>query len=113
MPIQLHLLGGFDCRSGSGAVLTFPTSKVRALFAYLATNPELGHRRDKLADFLWGDVTAGEGRTNLRKALSRLRQSPRGTRETALQPTETSSPSGPAPWRWMSGCSAARGRGHP
>ena len=75
MPLQLSLLGGFECRSGSGDVLTFPTSKVRALFAYLATNSEQGHRRDKLADFLWGDDTAGEGRANLRKALSRLRQS--------------------------------------
>jgi DNA-binding SARP family transcriptional activator/Tfp pilus assembly protein PilF len=75
MPLQLHLLGGFECRSGTGDVLTFPTSKVRALFAYLATNPEQGHRRDKLADLLWGDETMGEGRVNLRKALSRLRQS--------------------------------------
>ena len=75
MPLQLYLLGGFECRSGTGDVLTFPTSKVRALLAYLATSPEQGHRRDNLADFLWGDGTAGEGRANLRKALSRLRQS--------------------------------------
>jgi DNA-binding SARP family transcriptional activator len=75
MTLQLNLLGGFDCRSGTGDVLTFPTSKVRALFAYLATNPDQGHRREKLADLLWGDETAGEGRANLRKALSRLRQS--------------------------------------
>ena len=75
MPLQLYLLGGFECRSGTGDLLTFPTSKVRALLAYLATNPEQGHRRDNLADFLWGDGTAGEGRANLRKALSRLRQS--------------------------------------
>ena len=61
MPLQLYLLGGFDCRSGTGDALTFPTSKVRALRAYLATNPEQGHRRDKLADLLWGDATAGEG----------------------------------------------------
>ncbi len=75
MPLQLYLLGGFDCRSGTGDVLTFPTSKVRALFAYLAANPEQGHRRDKLADLLWGDQAAREGRANLRKALSRLRES--------------------------------------
>ena len=75
MPLQLYLLGGFECRSGTGDLLTFPTSKVRALLAYLATSPEQGHRRDNLADFLWGDGTAGEGRANLRKALSRLRQS--------------------------------------
>ena len=75
MPLQLYLFGGFECRSGAGDLLTFPTSKVRALFAYLATSPEQGHRRDNLADFLWGDGTAGEGRANLRKALSRLRQS--------------------------------------
>jgi hypothetical protein len=50
MPLQLFLLGGCDCRSGTGDMLTFPTSKVRALFAYLATNPDQGQRRDKLAD---------------------------------------------------------------
>jgi DNA-binding SARP family transcriptional activator len=75
MPLELYLLGGFECRSGTGDVLTFPTSKVRALLAYLATNPDQGHRRDKLAELLWGDETADEGRVNLRKALSRLRQS--------------------------------------
>ena len=62
MPLQLYLLGGFECRSGTGDLLTFPTSKVRALLAYLAMNPEQGHRRDNLADFLWGDGTASEGR---------------------------------------------------
>ena len=105
MPLQLYLLGGFDCRSGTGDLLTFPTSKVRALFAYLATNPEQAHRRDKLADLLWGDETAGEGRANLRKALSRLRQSLPGTRRTALPSTGTSWPSGRAAWRSMSGSS--------
>jgi DNA-binding SARP family transcriptional activator len=74
-PLQLCLFGGFECRTGTGDVLTFPTRKVRALLAYLATHPDQTHRRDKLADLLWGDEGEGEARANLRKALSRLRQS--------------------------------------
>jgi DNA-binding SARP family transcriptional activator len=105
MPLQLSLLGGFDCRSGTGDVLTFPTSKVRALLAYLATSPDQGHRRDKLADLLWGDETAGEGRANLRKALSRLRRSLPGDAGIALPSTGSNWPSGQVAWKWMWDCS--------
>ena len=72
--VQVSLLGGFECRSATGAPLTFPTRKVRALLAYLAAHGAQGHGRGNLAALLWGDQAEAEARANLRKALSRLRE---------------------------------------
>ena len=46
MPLlHLRLLGGFECRSTTGEVITFPTRKVRACLAWLGTNA--GHRHGR------------------------------------------------------------------
>lgn len=67
--VHLRLLGGFDCRSAAGEALTFPTRKVRALFAYLAVTAGRYHDRDRLACLLWGDKAEAEaGRSALRLA---------------------------------------------
>jgi DNA-binding SARP family transcriptional activator len=71
--VYMSLLGAFECRSDGGEPLAFPTRKVRALFAYLAANGGHSHGRGKLAALLWGDQAEAAARTNLRKALSRLR----------------------------------------
>ncbi|MGH6919563.1 MAG: AfsR/SARP family transcriptional regulator, partial [Geminicoccaceae bacterium] len=73
--LHLSLLGGFECRKATGELLHFPTRKVRALFAYLAVSAGHAHRRDKLAGLLWGDRDEAQARSNLRKAVSRLRTS--------------------------------------
>ena len=73
--MHLSLLGGFECRSAEGVSLSFPTRKVRALFAYLVASAGQSHERSKLAGLLWGDHAEAEARANLRKALSRLRGS--------------------------------------
>jgi len=73
-PLHLSLLGGFECSSAAGAPLAFPTRKVRALLAYLAANGAQSHGRGKLAALLWGGQAEAEARANLRKALSRLRE---------------------------------------
>jgi len=67
------LLGGFDCRTRSGAVIEFPTRKVRALFAYLANTPGDVLPRERLAGLLWGEQSDRQARTNLRSSLARLR----------------------------------------
>jgi DNA-binding SARP family transcriptional activator len=72
--LHLSLLGGFACRSAAGEPLAFPTRKVRALLAYLAVNGAERHGRDKLAALLWDDRAEAEARANLRKSLSRLRE---------------------------------------
>jgi DNA-binding SARP family transcriptional activator/TolB-like protein/Tfp pilus assembly protein PilF len=72
--LSLALLGSFDCRTRTGAVLTFPTRKVRALLAFLAARPGRDHSRDALAALFWGEQPDDQARANLRKALSRLRQ---------------------------------------
>lgn len=75
MPLlHLCLLGGFDSRSNTGELLTFPTRKVRACLAWLAANAGHRHGRDRLAGLLWADESEAQARSNLRKTLSRLRQ---------------------------------------
>lgn len=46
----------------------------QALLAYLAINPQVNHRREKLAGRLWPDSTESNARSNLRQALWRLRK---------------------------------------
>ncbi len=75
MLLHVSLLGRFDCRAGTNDALVFPTRKVRALFAYLAAEPDRKHGRDRLAGLLWGDKPDDQARANLRKTLSRLRGS--------------------------------------
>ena len=72
--IRLSLLGGIECVTGGGDEVRFPTRKVRALLAYLASNPDRHHSREKLASLLWGDSPDEIARGNCRKAVSRLRQ---------------------------------------
>lgn len=75
MLLHVSLLGRFDCRAGTDETLVFPTRKVRALFAYLAAEPDRRHGRDRLAGLLWGGKPDAQARANLRKTLSRLRGS--------------------------------------
>ena len=70
----ISLLGGCDCRSDSGATIVFPTRKVRALFAFLATEAGQVQPRERLAGLLWGGQSERQARTNLRSSLSRLRR---------------------------------------
>ena len=80
--LHVRLLGGFECRSATGDAITFPTRKVRALFAYLAVDGGQARRREKLAGLLWGDRAEAQARADLRKSLSRLRQAlPEAARE--------------------------------
>ena len=111
MPLQLSLLGGFDCRSGSGDVLTFPTSKVRALFAYLATNPSRGTDATSWPTFCGATTRRARGGQPAQGALAPASE-PAGGRAGLPCRRQNQLAVRPVPWRWMSGCSARRRR-HP
>lgn len=59
-----------------GANVTLPTKKALALVAYLAL--EGPTPRARLADVLWPSVEPDKARSNLRRELNRLRQTPLG-----------------------------------
>jgi DNA-binding SARP family transcriptional activator len=69
--IRLTLLGTFRLEV-DGRVCIVPTRKAEALLAYL-TLRDHPHRRETLAQLLWGDVSPSQARHSLRQTLSRLR----------------------------------------
>ena len=75
MSIQVKLLGSFEARSGATGCITFPTSKTKALFAYLAMAQDQGQSRERLSTLFWGETSDTRARANLRQALTRIRQS--------------------------------------
>ncbi|QYO62499.1 BTAD domain-containing putative transcriptional regulator [Leptolyngbya sp. 7M] len=72
--LRLGLLGPMQVTLNQQPIVTFPYEKVRALLAYLATESNHPHHRDRLATLLWADQCESKARSNLRKALSMLRQ---------------------------------------
>ena len=74
MSLQLKLLGTFEARNGGSEQLSFPTSKAKGLFAYLALEQDQPHSREKLSNLFWGDIRDDRARANLRQALTRVRQ---------------------------------------
>ncbi|HET8625179.1 MAG TPA: AAA family ATPase, partial [Gemmatimonadales bacterium] len=69
----LRTLGPPALLGPTGDPVRFRVKKHLALLAYLAVEPTMAHRREALADFLWPQATAGEGRHSLATALSVLR----------------------------------------
>jgi DNA-binding SARP family transcriptional activator/predicted ATPase len=72
--LQLSLLGPFEATIDGRPVAGFATDKVRALLAYLALAPDQAHDRLALATLLWSEQPDAAALGNLRKSLSRLRQ---------------------------------------
>ena len=73
--LSLNLFGGFDFRDTSGTSVALPTRKAEAIFTYLAMNPGKDQTREKLAALIWEGKAETQARANLRKTISRLRQS--------------------------------------
>ena len=73
--LSLNLFGGFDFRDTSGTSIALPTRKAEAIFTYLAMNLGKDQSREKLAALIWEEKAETQARANLRKTLSRLRQS--------------------------------------
>jgi predicted ATPase/DNA-binding SARP family transcriptional activator len=67
------MLGGLEITHGPQVVEGFVSRKVQALLAYLALS-ERAISRTALMELLWGDMAESAAQTNIRKALSNLRQ---------------------------------------
>ena len=72
--LSLELLGSLHIAQDGQPVNGFASDKVRALLVYLAMEPDRPHRRERLAGLLWPDFPERSARTNLRGALTNLRQ---------------------------------------
>lgn len=75
MVLNLQLFGGFRLTRTNGKKVHISSRKSRALLAYLAIFPGQNCAREHLMTILWGDCPEEQARQNLRKELSRLRQS--------------------------------------
>ena len=73
--LGLHFLGPFQATLDGEELAGLPTTKVRALLAYLAVEAGRPHTRTLLAGLLWPEWQESAARRNLRQALSPLRAS--------------------------------------
>ena len=69
LPFQLTVLGPPELRGPDGDPVRFRTRKHLALLIYLAVEPPVAHRRDRLAAFFWPDADLDEARHSLATAL--------------------------------------------
>ncbi|MBX3000199.1 MAG: hypothetical protein KF893_16875 [Caldilineaceae bacterium] len=72
--LHIKLLGGFSVTLDDHPVTGFRSAKTRALLAYVATQPDQGHPRARLATIFWGDLPESAASTNLRNELSNLKK---------------------------------------
>ncbi len=72
-PFQLTVLGPPQLRTPAGELVRFRTRKHFALLIYLALEPPIPHRRDRIATMLWPEPDIEEARHSLATALSLLR----------------------------------------
>jgi DNA-binding SARP family transcriptional activator len=68
------MLGSFQVSRADAPLTGFESNKVRALLAYLAVEVDRPHQRRKLAALLWPEFRESTALSNLRYALSNLRQ---------------------------------------
>jgi predicted ATPase/DNA-binding SARP family transcriptional activator len=71
---SISLLGPFKAEVDGEPVRSFRSTKVRALLAYLAVESQRPWTRSMLGDLLWPDLPDKEAQSNLRNAISNLRQ---------------------------------------
>ncbi|HNS50651.1 MAG TPA: BTAD domain-containing putative transcriptional regulator [Anaerolineae bacterium] len=71
--LALSLLGAFQVTLDDRPVTEFVSDKVRALLAYLATEWDRPHSREKLAGLFWPDSNETAARASLSHALTNLR----------------------------------------
>ena len=71
---SISLLGPFKAELDGEPVRSFRSTKVRALLSYLAVESQRPWTRSMLGDLLWPDLPDKEAQSNLRNAISNLRQ---------------------------------------
>jgi WD40 repeat protein/basic membrane lipoprotein Med (substrate-binding protein (PBP1-ABC) superfamily)/DNA-binding SARP family transcriptional activator len=69
--LQICCLGQFQVKT-DGKLVEIPSRPVQSLFAYLALNAGLAHRREKLAGLIWPDSNDENARSYLRQGLWRI-----------------------------------------
>jgi predicted ATPase/DNA-binding SARP family transcriptional activator/Flp pilus assembly protein TadD len=72
--LSLSLLGPLHVTLDGMPASGFGYNKVRALLAHLAVEADRAHHRDALVGLLWPDLPDKAARTNLRQALTTLRE---------------------------------------
>jgi len=72
--LKISLFGGLLVKLDEQPVNGFESNKARALLAYLATETDRPHSREKLSALLWPDMPEQAARNNLRYTLSNLRK---------------------------------------
>jgi predicted ATPase/DNA-binding SARP family transcriptional activator len=71
--LEVRLLGQFEIRH-DGQPVRIPLRPAQSLLAYLLLNPDLPHRREKLAGLFWPELPEASARSNLRHALWLVRK---------------------------------------
>lgn len=101
--LEIRLLGGFEVSLGNRPVPRFESQRVRALFAYLATQPGRAFSRDHLIGLLWPGQDEAIARHNLRQALYNLRNAivPRDSSTASLVSDHHSVRFDPPPETWI------------
>lgn len=72
--IAFRLLGPFEVRDASGALVALPRRKQRLLLAYLLLRAGTAVPVDEIVDVLWGDRPPNSARANLHSYISELRR---------------------------------------
>ncbi len=71
--LEIKLFGQFDIQL-DGKRINLPSRQAQSLLAYLLLNPDLQHRREKLAGLLWPDKDESTARRRLRYAIWEIRK---------------------------------------
>ncbi len=74
MYLSLRFLGSFEAQIDGSAVSESRAKKIEALLAFLATESDRAHRRERLVGLLFPEMPDDQARTNLRQTLTRLRR---------------------------------------
>src|SRR5262245_15468356 len=74
MELRIRLLGELDLRLGDEGLPPLESARAESLLAYLLIYRDAPQPRQRLAFLLWPDSTEPQARTNLRKALHKLRR---------------------------------------
>ncbi len=72
--LSLSLLGPVQIVLNGAPLTAFRTVKVQALLIYLAAQPAVAHRRERLMTLFWPGMPESSARSNLRQILFHLRQ---------------------------------------
>ena len=71
--LTIRLLGSFQVNIDATPISQFESNKVRALLAYLVVEQQQVHRREKLAELFWPEMSVKRANSNLSQAIYNLR----------------------------------------